>query len=166
MSKVPVFVGIDPGLSGAVAYLLDGALYVFDMPVERDAGKRRVKERVNAAMLLVQMRGIAARDTRPPVAVIETVASMPGQGVSSVFSLGDSFGVVRACCLAAGVACNFAAPARWKKEFGLLGSDKDASRTRASELFPQCADIWPLKKHHGRAEAALLAEFSRRLYGP
>lgn len=155
-----VFVGVDPGLCGAIAILREDGLEVVDMPVERVSGSARVKERVNAAMLYAIMKN--ASRIGASSAVIEHVAAMPKQGVSSVFSLGDSFGVVRACAFAAGFRCSFVSPVVWKRAFSLLGSDKDASRTRASEIFPTMCALWNLKRHHGRAEAALLAEYARR----
>lgn len=163
MKMRPHFVlGIAPGLTGAIAFLReDGSLYLLDMPVERVCGHARIRMRVNAAQLFGYMRGMC--DNAQATAFIKSVAAMPGQGVSSVFGLGDSFGVVRACCCALGMRTVFVSPQSLVRRFGLIGAHKDASRTRATEIFPQYGAQWASKKHRWRAEAALLAEYGRAL---
>jgi crossover junction endodeoxyribonuclease RuvC len=96
---------------------------------------------------------------RPTLAVIERVSAMPGQGVVSMFNFGRSYGDVRGVIGAMDIPLHFVTPQKWKKHFG-LSSDKDECRLRAIRLFPAVAESFKLKKHDGRAEAALIA-----LYG-
>lgn len=143
-----IIMGIDPGVSGAVAFFFPMVhrLAVDDVPV---AGGE-----INGYELarLVRMH-------RPTMAVIERVNAMSGQGVSSSFNFGRSYGDVRGVVSACDVPMHFVTPQKWKKHFG-LSADKDESRLRAIRMFPNAAESFRLKKHDGRAEAALLA-----LYG-
>ncbi len=124
-----ITIGVDPGLTGAIGVLQDGAfIAVEDMPtVLKGAGS--VKREVSPAGLIALLR-----ERVPPAdnvaAVIERVNAMPGQGVSSVFSLGDSFGTARAALAVARVELHYVAPATWKKHFK-LSSDKEQSRALA-----------------------------------
>lgn len=141
--------GIDPGISGAVAFyfpMMPGRIAVDDVPV---AGGE-----INAAELARLIR-----IHRPELAVIERVSAMPGQGVVSMFNFGRSYGDVRGVIAAMEVPLHFVTPQKWKKHFGLT-SDKDECRLRAIRMFPSVAESFKLKKHDGRAEAALIA-----LYG-
>ena len=150
-----ITIGVDPGLTGAIGVLQDGVfIAVEDMPtVLKGAGS--VKREVSPAGLIAVLRSSV-----PPAdnvaAVIERVNAMPGQGVSSVFSLGDSFGTARAALAVARVELHYVAPATWKKHFK-LSSDKEQSRALAQRLFPLAP--LHLKKHDGRAEALLLARW-------
>lgn len=150
-----ITVGVDPGLSGAIGVLRDGAFVaVEDMPtVLKGAGT--VKNEVSPEALLSILR-----ERVPPVdsvaAAIERVSSRPGEGVASSFSLGDSFGVARAVLSVARVQVHYVTPAAWKKHLK-LSSDKELSRAMAIRLFPQAAYSLRFKKHDGRAEALLLA---------
>lgn len=151
--------GFDPGLSGALA-LLDGdgkLVDVQDMPIMiRGTGKGRTKHQVNAPALAHIIRSMFSPNSRLPIhAVVEHVSAMPGQGVSSMFSMGDSFGVIRGVLAALEIPMETVHPRRWKKHFRLLGSDKDAARTMAIQLYPY-ANL-ALKKHIGRADAILIA---------
>lgn len=151
-----VVVGIDPGLSGAIAALgADGALVVRDMPVHEIAvnGSRRRQVDLHELDLFLGLYDGAR------FAVIEAVHAMPGQGVSSSFAFGFAAGAVQAMVAAHSMPMLLVQSNAWKRHFGLT-ADKDASRRRASQLMPRHAGFWPLKKHDGRAEAALLA-----LYG-
>jgi crossover junction endodeoxyribonuclease RuvC len=144
-----IILGIDPGISGAVAFyfpMVPSRIAVDDVPV---AGGE-----INGYELarLIRMH-------RPTLAVIERVNAMPGQGVSSSFNFGRSYGDVRGVVSACDVPMHFVSPQKWKKHFG-LSADKDESRLRAIRMFPNAAESFKLKKHDGRAEAALLA-----LYG-
>jgi crossover junction endodeoxyribonuclease RuvC len=138
---------IDPGLSGACAYSFpaQNALTVDDMPVA--AGD------IDAATLAARIAQM-----KPDVAVVELVASRPGQGVSSVFRFGCGFGMVRGAIAASGVPLHLVSPSKWKRHFG-LDADKEKARALALRLWPTRSDLFGLKKHHGRAEAALLARF-------
>lgn len=160
-----IHIGIDPGLGGAVAVVrsIPGErcaevelVSVNGMPVETSPGARKVANRVSAPAL-AHMLSLIAADGQRACVWIEHVGARPKQGVSSMFSLGDSFGVVRGVCGALGLPVSFVQPLVWKRVFGLIRSDKDASRTRAIELFPQQCDLFARKKDHGRAEAVLIA---------
>jgi hypothetical protein len=144
-----IVMGIDPGISGAVAFyfpMVPGRIAVDDVPVA--GGEINVAE---LARLI--------RVHRPTLAVIERVSAMPGQGVTSMFNFGRSYGDVRGVIGAMEVPLHFVTPQKWKKHFG-LSSDKEQSRLRAIRMFPAVADSFKRKKDDGRAEAALIA-----LYG-
>jgi Holliday junction resolvasome RuvABC endonuclease subunit len=143
-----IIIGIDPGLSGAVAYLNHCYAHVEDMPV---AGGQ-----VDAANLS-QMIGLWKSDNEM-VAYVEQVGARPGQGVSSMFKFGMSYGAALAVLAACGVPVHLVTPGKWKKALG-LSSDKEQSRRRAIELFPKLADDLKRKKDDGRAEALLLAHY-------
>lgn len=150
-----ITIGIDPGLSGAVGVLNNG-LYqaVEDMPTVAK-GSGSVKSEADAAGLLGMLRWYSKPDI--PVAVaLERVNAMPGQGVSSVFSLGDSFGVARAVVAASRFELTYVTPATWKRHFG-LSSDKEQCRALAIRLFPDAP--LHLKKYADRAEALLMARW-------
>lgn len=144
-----IVMGVDPGVSGAVAFyfpMVPGRIAVDDVPVA--GGEINVNE---LARLI--------RIHRPTLAVIERVSAMPGQGVVSMFNFGRSYGDVRGVIGAMDVPLHFVTPQKWKRHFG-LSSDKDECRMRAIRMFPAVAESFKLKKHDGRAEAALIA-----LYG-
>ncbi len=144
-----IIMGIDPGISGAIAFffpMVPSRISVDDVPVA--GGEINTPE-------LARM----IRIHRPTLAVIERVHSMPHQGVSSSFNFGRSYGDVRGVVGAMEIPLHFVTPQKWKRHFG-LSSDKEQSRLRAINLFPSVADSFRLKKHDGRAEAALIA-----LYG-
>jgi len=145
--------GLDPGLSGAVAVwdtALD-ALIVRDMPA---ANKPNSTRREVVPEWLAQL----VREWAPDVAWIERVSAMPGQGVSSVFSFGDSFGVARGVLGALQVNTHFVTPAEWKRALR-LSSDKSAARAMTARLFSANAGEFARKSDDGRAEAALLTHF-------
>jgi hypothetical protein len=144
-----IIMGIDPGISGAVAFyfpMVPSRISVDDLPV---AGGE-----INGYELarLIKIH-------RPTLAVVEKVGAMPGNGGVSMFNFGRAYGDVRGVISALDVPMHFVTPQKWKKHFGLT-SDKEQSRLRAIRTFPAVADSFKLKKHDGRAEAALLA-----LYG-
>ena len=139
--------GIDPGVSGAVAFLYPNIsrVSVYDVPTaggEIDAA--------NLAVLIKQYK--------PAMAVIERVHAFKGQGVVSMFNFGRSYGDVRGVIGALAIPLHYVSPQKWKKHFG-LSSDKDQSRMLAIRMFPACAENLKLKKHDGRAEACLLARY-------
>ena len=149
-------IGIDPGLTGAIAILKDGEyLDLMDMPTTIKGGSGKVKYEVSATGILQFLRAkIPAGEACK--ALIERVNSMPGQGAATVFSVGDSFGVARAVLASSGFAYTDVTPTVWKKHFG-LSSDKEQSRALATKLFPT-AELH-LKKHHDRSEALLMARY-------
>lgn len=151
--------GIDPGLSGALAFLNpDGSFHaVFDMPVMPNGkGKAKVQNQVNSTAVaqLIRHVDIPMGDL---LACIEQVQSMKDQGVAGVFSFGDTFGALRTVPAVLGIPLCTVRPQAWKKRFGLLKSEKKASLTIAQQLFPN-AEL-SLMKHHNRAEALLIAKF-------
>jgi crossover junction endodeoxyribonuclease RuvC len=152
--------GIDPGLTGAL-FFLDPRNPVtgeaIDLPVHLLARGGRAKREIDIAGLV----GILATHG-PAHAFVEQVSSMPGQGVSSTFAFGKGYGVILGVLAAHGVPVTLVSPAVWKRALGVLKA-KDAARARASQLLPEAAPQWPLKKHDGRAEAALLALYRVRM---
>lgn len=152
-------IGIDPGISGAVAAVTErGRLeWVFDMPV-RDSGKvaRKTREIDGAALA----RLLRSHLVDIGECWIEEVSAMPGQGVSSMFSLGDTRGCIRGVCETLGLPVQRVHPKTWKKAYGLDG-DKNASRACAVRLYPDCVDLGRVKDH-GRAEALLIARYGAR----
>lgn len=150
-----LIIGIDPGLGGAIGFLRDGAyLAVEDMPVVTK-GTGSVKNEVSpAGIKQLIKKHLESGDF--VTCVIERLNSMPGQGVSSVFSLGDSFGCARSVLATAGFEMTYVAPVTWKKYFKLT-SDKEQSRSLASRLFPGAP--LTLKKHNDRAESLLMARW-------
>lgn len=139
--------GIDPGLSGAISFYFPSSpdrIGAEDVPV---AGNE-----IDVGTLAARLRQMA-----PTIAVIEHVASMPKQGVSSTFKFGMAFGVVRGVVGALGIPVHLVAPTRWKRHFR-LAADKEEARALALRLWPTSAHF-SRRKDHGRAEAALLARF-------
>ena len=154
-----ILYGIDPGVTGAIAAFVNGRLHgVRDLPT-RNEGNGTVKRRIDSAgmaSILREWRRQLGPDAE--LAVIERVASMPGQGVSSVFSLGHTAGAIEGVLLAMGCPVEFVAPASWKRALG-LGRDKADSRAKASLMFPEHAGLWTKVKDHNRAEAVMLAHY-------
>jgi len=160
-----MIIGIDCGLTGAVAFLDDKtAPDVVDIPTESFGTGSVVKNQICAAALaiLIRQRCEQASEVK---AFVEKVNAMPGQGVSSVFSFGQSLGTILGVLGALQVPVEMIRPQRWKAFFSLT-QDKEVSRTRAINIFPQIADKLQRKKDHNRAEALLLAEYGRRADGP
>jgi crossover junction endodeoxyribonuclease RuvC len=148
MAKSRIIMGIDPGLSGAVAFLApsEQRVAVFDTPV--------MDGRVNGTELATLIRQWA-----PDVAIIELSSSRPGQGLSSTFKYGVSFGCACGVVNALEIPIHYVSPSKWKKQLR-LSSDKEESRRRAIETWPSCAEHFKRKLDHNKAEACLLA-----LYG-
>lgn len=152
-----MILGIDPGISGAIAAVTDGGalMWVHDMPV-RDAGKKARKQREIDGAELARMLRLHLAYFR--CAWVEEVSAMPGQGVSSMFSLGDSRGTIRGVLEALGVSVERVPPQRWKRAYG-LDSDKEAARGLAIRLYPMHSGELARKRDHGRAEAVLIARY-------
>ena len=129
-----LIIGIDPGISGSICFFEDGKILdVLEMPTMTDGKKN--KKQVNGAQIYneisTKIRGIEKQNLR---VIIEQVSAMPGQGVTSMFNFGQSFGILKGICSAMQLPMYFVRPAKWKKYFGLIKSEKDASRTKAIEL--------------------------------
>jgi len=144
-------IGVDPGLSGAIAALgVRGiVLEVADMPI---AKVKKGKNEIMAGPLAEILREYDAGEVW-----LESVHAMPGQGVSSSFSFGDSFGLVKGIAAALEMPLRLVTPQAWKKHHGLLRTDKDVSRTLASQLYPKVE--LHRKKDIGRADALLIARY-------
>lgn len=154
--------GIDPGLDGAAVLLVAGAPTFFDTPTVT-IGRGRSTKRAYAEQQMAQIVRQATSMNPGLKVVIESVHSMPGQGVRSVFTFGEGFGLWRGILAACEVPFELVSPQRWKA--GLLdgtGKDKDASRLRAMQLYPAATEWLKRKKDNGRADALLIAEWGRR----
>ena len=155
-------IGIDPGLSGGIAILDDNKVReMFDMPVMSDGKKN--KRQLNSA-LLSQIIKENIKDSEDPVVVVEQVNAMPGQGVTSMFNFGQTFGAIKGICAALNLPIFLVRPAKWKKHFELINSSKDASRTKAIEVFPYFSSQLLRKKDSNKADAILIASFYYETY--
>jgi crossover junction endodeoxyribonuclease RuvC len=152
------FFGIDPGASGAIAVLSEEGHFVavFDMPVLEVKVGKAIKRRVNAELLAYEVGLYPSA-----VAVLEQVSAMPGQGVSSMFAFGESYGIVKGVLAAFQIPTHLVTPVKWKKAMELNAS-KDGSRAKAIQMWPGHASMFKRVKDDGRAEACLIAEFGRR----
>lgn len=151
-----IAIGVDPGLTGAVVAILpDGAIEFHDMPVL----EIKKKTQLDYAGLAHILRRYA--DRGEATAAIELVGAMPGQGVSSMFKFGQVYGAALATLATLQIPYQCVTPPVWKRAFRLVGEDKDASRSRALEMFPACVEHLRLKKHHGRADALLIAHWRK-----
>jgi hypothetical protein len=157
-------VGIDPGITGAVGYISDRGYGAFDIPVMTASEKGKIKWMVDAAELgAMFVDHIPGRFNEMTVA-LEQTSAMPGQGVASMFSMGDSFGACRGVAAILGFSVTLVRPAQWKKEMGVAkqrGEDADAGKEKALELARELFPAAPLsrRKDHNRAEALLLAHW-------
>ena len=157
-------IGIDPGISGSICFLNDGEiLEVIEMPTMTDGKKN--KKQVNGSQvyneLIKRIKGFEKNQIR---VVIEHVSAMPGQGVTSMFNFGQSFGILKGICTAMQLPMFFVRPNKWKKYFNLLNSQKDASRTRAIEIFPYFSSQLSRKRDSNKADAILIASFYHETY--
>ena len=153
-----LIIGIDPGISGSICFFKDGRiLEVIEMPVMTEGKKN--KKQVNGAQIYNEfLKRINNKDDEIRV-VIEQVSAMPGQGVTSMFNFGQSYGILKGICSAMQLPMFFVRPAKWKKYFNLINSQKDASRTRAIEIFPYFSTQLSKKKDSNKADAILIASF-------
>tara|TARA_X000001036_G_C20625512_1_gene784939 strand:+ start:718 stop:1212 length:495 start_codon:yes stop_codon:yes gene_type:complete len=150
-------IGIDPGLSGAIAILEDSKIKnLFDMPVMSEGKKN--KRQLNSAQLVKLINDNISKDEEVNV-VVEQVNAMPGQGVTSMFNFGQTFGAIKGICAAMGLPIYFVRPSKWKKHFELINSSKDASRTKAIEMYPSISDSLSRKKDVNKSDAILIARF-------
>ena len=157
-------IGIDPGISGSICFFEDGKiLEVIEMPTMTDGKKN--KKQVNGAQIYNEVLKRINNKLRQNIrVVIEQVSAMPGQGVTSMFNFGQSFGILKGICSAMQLPMFFVRPAKWKKYFGLINSEKDASRTRAIEMFPYFSSNLSKKKDSNKADAILIATFYYETY--
>ena len=159
-----LIIGIDPGISGAICFFENGEVKdIFDMPTMADGKKN--KKQINGPQfyneISSRLKNYSKRDI---FVVIEQVSAMPGQGVTSMFNFGQSFGVIKGICSAMQLSTYFIRPVKWKKYFGLIKSEKDASRTKAIEIFPYISSNLSKKKYANKADAILISSFFQNTY--
>ena len=150
-----IIIGIDPGISGAISILENKKiLEVYDTPTMIDGKKN--KRQINSAQVtnIIKER---LKDDKEVIVVVEHVNAMPGQGVTSMFNFGQSFGVIKGICAALGLPIYFVRPSKWKKHFNLIKTNKDASRTKVIEVYPEISNKLHRKKDANRADAILIA---------
>tara|TARA_Y100000748_G_C15138932_1_gene349184 strand:- start:61 stop:552 length:492 start_codon:yes stop_codon:yes gene_type:complete len=153
-----LIIGIDPGISGSICFFEEGMiLEVIEMPTMTEGKKN--KRQVNGAQIYNEIFKKTNNTKNNVRVVIEQVSAMPGQGVTSMFNFGQSFGILKGICSAMQLPMYFVRPAKWKKYFGLINSEKDASRTRAIEMFPYFSSQLSKKKDSNKADAILIASF-------
>ena len=159
-----IIIGIDPGISGSICFFQDGKiLEVIEMPTMTDGKKN--KRQVNGSQIFNEILKMIKKNENQDIrVVIEQVSAMPGQGVTSMFNFGQSFGILKGICSAMQLPVYFVRPAKWKKYFNLINSEKDASRTRAIEIFPYFSTKLSRKKDSNKADAILIASFYYETY--
>ena len=152
-------IGIDPGISGAICFMEEGKIIeVIDMPSMAEGKKN--KKQVNGSQVFNEItKHIKNKESSEIKVVIEHVSAMPGQGVTSMFNFGQSFGILKGICSAMNLSMYFVRPVKWKKHFNLINSSKDASRTKAIEIFPYFSTNLSKKKNASKADAILIASY-------
>ena len=147
-----LIIAIDPGISGSICFFEDGKILdVVEMPTMIEGKKN--KKQANGAQIYNE---ILKRNIK---VIIEQVSAMPGQGVTSMFNFGQSFGILKGICSAMQLSMYFVRPTKWKKYFNLINSEKDASRTKAIEIFPYFSSNLSKKKDSNKADAILIASY-------
>ena len=150
-------IGIDPGLSGAIAVLENNkVLNIFDIPVMSEGKKN--KRQLNSALLVNLLKENINKEEEVAV-VVEQVNAMPGQGVTSMFNFGQTFGALKGICAALELPIFFVRPSKWKKHFELINSSKDASRTKVLEMYPTLSGQFSKKRDVNKSDAVLIAKF-------
>ena len=150
-----IIIGVDPGISGAISVLENKKiLEVYDTPTMIDGKKN--KRQINSAQVtnIIKER---INNEKEVIVVVEQVNAMPGQGVTSMFNFGQSFGVIKGICAALSLPIYFVRPSKWKKHFNLIKTNKDASRTKVIEAYPEISSKLHRKKDSNRADAILIA---------
>ena len=159
-----LIIGIDPGITGSICFFEDGKIIdVVEMPNMAEGKKN--KKQVNGAQIyheiLLRIKSLNKEEIK---VIIEQVSAMPGQGVTSMFNFGQSFGILKGICSAMQLPMYFVRPAKWKKYFNLINCEKDASRTKAIEIFPYFSSELSRKKDSNKADAILIASFYYETY--
>ena len=150
-----IIIGVDPGISGAISIIENKKIIeVYDTPTMIEGKKN--KRQINGAQVanIIKER---INDEKEVVVVVEHVNAMPGQGVTSMFNFGQSFGVIKGICAALNLPIYFVRPTKWKKHFNLIKTNKDASRTKVIEAYPEISSKLHRKKDSNRADAILIA---------
>jgi len=150
-------IGIDPGLSGAIAILENNkVLNIFDIPVMSEGKKN--KRQLNSALMVNLLKENINKEEEV-VVVVEQVNAMPGQGVTSMFNFGQTFGAIKGICAALDLPIFLVRPSKWKKHFDLINSSKDSSRTKVIEMYPSLSSQLSKKKDVNKSDAILIARF-------
>ena len=154
-----LIIGIDPGISGSICFFEDGKILdVVEMPTMTEGKKN--KKQVNGSQIYNEiLKRTNQIDKKNIKVIIEQVSAMPGQGVTSMFNFGQSFGILKGMCSAMQLPMYSVRPAIWKKYFNLINSEKDASRTKAIEIFPYFSSNLSKKKDSNKADAILIASY-------
>lgn len=146
--------GIDPGVSGAIAWIAEDRVMVADMPVVEVRGKRVI----DAGKVTRILRGLPAK---PDMVVLEHVQGVQGSGATSAFAFGRGFGLIEGVVAAIGLPLTLVRPQTWTKALG-VSRDKGYHRIAAASLFPSHANLFERVKDDGRADAVLLAHWYTR----
>ena len=152
-----IIIGVDPGITGAISILENKkVIEAYDTPTMIDGKKN--KRQINGAQVTNIIKERLNQD-KEVVVVVEHVNAMPGQGVTSMFNFGQSFGVIKGICAALSVPIYFVRPTKWKKHFNLIKTNKDASRTKVIEVYPEISSKLSRKKDLNKADAILIARY-------
>ena len=159
-----IVIGIDPGISGSICFFENGKILdVIEMPTMTEGKKN--KRQVNGSQIFNEISQRIHKSEKHEIRVIiEQVSAMPGQGVTSMFNFGQSFGILKGICSSMQLPMYFVRPAKWKKYFNLINSQKDASRTKAIEIFPYFSRQLSKKKDSNKADAILISSFYYETY--
>jgi crossover junction endodeoxyribonuclease RuvC len=159
-----LIIGIDPGITGAICFFENGEVRdIVEMPSMAEGKKN--KRQINGPQIYNEIsRRIEGLQKKNIAVIIEQVSAMPGQGVTSMFNFGQSFGVLKGICSAMQLPMHFVRPAKWKKYFNLIKTEKDASRTKVIEIFPYISSKLSKKKDSNKADAILIASFFYNTY--
>ena len=150
-----IIIGVDPGINGAISIVENKKILdVYDTPTMIDGKKN--KRQINSAQVSNIFKE-RLKLNKEVIVVVEQVNAMPGQGVTSMFNFGQSFGVIKGICAALNIPIHFVRPAKWKKHFNLIKTNKDASRTKVIESYPEISSKLHRKKDSNRADAILIA---------
>jgi len=158
-----IIIGIDPGTSGAIVILDMNGKYIahLDMPTVKVGTKSRVNAAAIKGFLDQVINALPFHHVSMMHAFIEQVGAMPKQGVSSMFTFGHACGVVEGVIIGMGIPYTKITPQAWKKSAGLIGSDKDAARSRAIQLYPDLRALDAIGKGQAIADALLIARHGR-----
>ena len=152
-----IIFGIDPGVSGAISVLENKKIIeIFDMPTMIDGKKNKRQINGSEVTNIIKKR---LNDGKEVIVVVEQVNAMPGQGVTSMFNFGQSFGVIKGICSALSLPIYFVRPTKWKKHFNLIKTNKDASRTKVIQTYPEISSKLSKKKDSNKADAILIARY-------
>ena len=154
-----LIIAIDPGINGAICFFENGEVKdVLEMPTMAEGKKN--KRQVNGHQMYNELSyRIKKYNIQNINVVVEQVSAMPGQGVTSMFNFGQSFGVIKGICSALSLPIYFVRPAKWKKHFNLIKTNKDASRTKVIQIYPGVSSKLSRKKDSNKADAILIARY-------